>query len=148
MKAFQIKNNIINLNFVQKISQNQPYRGDNNRLMYDVEFTFINGTTEKYTMTHEKYKALTSKRKEQLSTFQINNNIINLNTVQRITHGKPFEDENEVQCFDVEFLYNDGRYESHDITYDKFQHLIEICDKQLTFVVDDYINTKCAEEIK
>ena len=147
MKAFQIKNNIINLNFVQKFSHDQPHRDDNNHLMYNVKFTFLNGKTENYEMTHEKFRDLTSKRKKQLNTFQVNNNFINLSTVQRISHGKAYDNDNEIQCFNVEFVYHDGTTENHEMTYEEFQQLIEKCDTKMEFVIDDYINTAYSEEL-
>ena len=147
MKAFQIKNNIINLNFVQKFSHDQPHRDDNNHLMYNVKFTFLNGKTENYLMTLEKFRDLTTNRKEQLNTFQINNNFINLSTVQRISHGKAYDDDNEIQCFNVEFVYHDATAENHEMTYEEFQQLIEKCDDKMAFVIDDYINTAYSEEL-
>ena len=148
MNAIQIKNNIINLNFIQKFSHDQPHRDDNNHLMYNVEFTFFNGKTENYLMTLEKFRDLTTKRKTQLNTFQINNSFINLSSVQRITHSKPYDDDNEIQCFDVEFVLHDGRTEMHKFTYEKFQKLIEKCDDKLSFIIDDELNTAYAKEIK
>ena len=148
MNAIQIKNNIINLNFIQKFSHDQPHRDDNNHLMYNVEFTFFNGKTENYLMTLEKFRDLTTNRKEQLNTFQINNNCINLSKVQRISHGKAYDNDNEIQCFNVEFVYHGGAAENHEITYEEFQQLIERCDDKMAFVVDDTINTRFAHEIK
>ena len=148
MNAIQIKNNIINLNFIQKFSHDQPHRDDNNHLMYNVEFTFFNGKTENYLMTLEKFRDLTRKRKQQLDLFQLNNSFINLNTVQRITHGKPYDDENEIQCFDIEFVFHDGTTKIYKTTYEKFQQLIEKCDDKLSFVVDDELNTVYADDIK
>ena len=62
----------------QKFSHDQPHRDDNNHLMYNVKFTFLNGKTENYEMTHEKFRDLTDIRKKQLNTFQVDNNFINL----------------------------------------------------------------------
>ena len=145
MKPFQIKNNIINLNFVQKISHEQPHLNDNNHLIYNVEFIYHNGKVEHYEMTQEKFRDLTSNRKKQLNTFQVNNNFINLSTVQRISHGKAYDNDNEIQCFNVEFVYHDGTAENHEMTYEEFQQLIEKCDDKMAFVVDDYINTAYSE---
>ena len=141
MKAFQIKNNIINLNFVQKISHEQPHLNDNNHLIYNVEFIYYSGKTENYEMTQEKFRDLTDIRKKQLNTFQVNNNFINLSTVQRISHGKAYDNDDEIQCFNVEFVYHDGTAENHEMTYEEFQQLVDKCDVKIAFVVDDYINT-------
>ena len=141
MKLFQVNNNIINLNLVKKIDHEQPRLDDNSHLIYNVEFIYYNGKTENYEMTQEKFRDLTSLRKKQLNTFQVNNNFINLNTVQKISHGKAYDNDNEIQCFNVEFVYHDGTAENHEMTYEEFQPLIEKCDDKMAFVVDDYINT-------
>ena len=148
MKPFQVNNNIINLNLVKKIDHEQPHLDDNSHLIYNVEFIYYNGKTENYEMTQEKFRDLTSLRKKQLNTFQVNNNFINLSTVQRISHGKAYDNDNEIQCFNVEFVYHDGTVENHEMTYEEFQQLIERCDDKMTFVVDDYINTVLSEEIR
>ena len=148
MKPFQVNNNIINLNFVQKISHEQAHLDDNNHLIYNVEFIYHNGKSENYEMTHEKFRDLTDIRKKQLNTFQVNNNFINLSTVQRISHGKAYDNDNEIQCFNVEFVYHDGKAENHEMTYEEFQQLIEKCDDKMAFVIDDYINSVLAEDIK
>ena len=148
MKLFQVNNNIINLKFVQKIDHEQPYLDDNSHLIYNVKFIYYNGKTENYEITQEKFRDLTSLRKKQLNTFQVNNNFINLSTVQRISHGKAYDNDNEIQCFNVEFVYHDGTAENHEMTYEEFQQLIERCDDKMTFVIDDYINSVLAEEIR
>ena len=147
MNLFQVNNNIINLNFIRKIDHEQPRRDNSNRLVYNVEFIFYNGETEKYEMTQEKFRDLTSIRKKQLNTFQVNDHFINLSMIQKITHGKAYDNDDEVQCFNVEFIYQDGKSEQHEMTYKAFHQLIERCDDKMTFVVDDYINTVLAEEI-
>ena len=147
MKLFQVNNNIINLKFVQKIDHEQPYLDDNSHLIYNVKFIYYNGKTENYEMTQEKLRDLTDIRKKQLNTFQVNNNFINLSTVQRISHGKAYDNDNEIQCFNVEFIYQDGTSENHEMTYKQFQELIEKCDDKMAFVVDDYINTAYSEEL-
>jgi len=147
MNLFQVNNNIINLNFIRKINHEQPRRDTNNRLVYNVEFIFYNGEIEKYEMTQEKFRDLTSIRKKQLNTFQVNDHFINLSMIQKITHGKAYDNKDEVQCFNIEFVYQDGTAENHEMTYEKFQQLIERCDDKMTFVVDDYINNVLSEEI-
>ena len=147
MKLFQVNNNIINLKFVQKIDHEQPYLDDNSHLIYNVKFIYYNGKTENYEMTQEKFRDLTSLRKKQLNTFQINNNFINLSMVQRISHGKAYDNDDEIQCFNVECIYQDGTSENHEMTYKQFQELIEKCDDKMAFVVDDYINTAYSEEL-
>ena len=146
MKLFQVNNNIINLKFVQKIDHEQPYLDDNSHLIYNVEFIYYNGKTENYEMTQEKFRDLTSLRKKQLNTFQVNNNFINLNTVQKISHGKAYDNDNEIQCFNVEFIYHDGTAENHEMTYEEFQQLIEKCDDNIAFVIDNYINTAYSDD--
>ena len=141
MKLFQVNNNIINLNVVKKIDHEQPHLDDNSHLIYNVKFIYYNGKTENYEMTQEKFRDLTDIRKKQLNTFQVNNNFINLSTVQRISHGKAYDNDNEIQCFNVEFVYHDGTAENHEMTYEEFQQLIEKCDDKMAFVIDDYINT-------
>ena len=147
MNLFQVNNNIINLNFIRKINHEQPRRDTNNRLVYNVEFIFYNGEIEKYEMTQEKFRDLTSIRKKQLNTFQVNDHFINLSMIQKITHGEAYDNKDEVQCFNIEFVYQDGTAENHEMTYEKFQQLIERCDDKMTFVVDDYINNVLSEEI-
>ena len=140
MNLFQVNNNIINLNLVKKIDHEQPHLDHNSHLIYNVEFIYYNGKTENYEITQEKFRDLTSLRKKQLNTFQVNNNFINLSMVQRISHGKAYDNDDEIQCFNVEFVYHDGTVENHEMIYEEFQQLIERCDDKMTFVVDDYIN--------
>ena len=90
---------------------------------------------------------LTSIRKKQLNTFQVNDHFINLSMIQKITHGKAYDNDDEVQCFNVEFVYQDGKSEQHEMTYKAFHQLIEKCDDQMTFIVDDYINTVFKDEL-
>ena len=75
------------------------------------------------------------------------NNFINLSTVQRISHGKAYDNDNEIQCFNIEFVYHDGTAENHEMTYEEFQQLVEKCDAKMAFVVDDYINSALSQEI-
>ena len=147
MKLFQVNNNIINLNLVKKIDHEQPRLDDNSHLIYNVEFIYYNGKTENYEMTQEKFRDLTDIRKKQLNTFQVNNNFINLSSVQRISHGKAYDNDNEIQCFNVEFVYHDGTAENHEMIYEEFQQLVEKCDAKMAFVVDDYINSALSQEI-
>ena len=61
MKAIQIKNNIINLDIVRKISykQNIPSRSlVDRRNLFNVEITFSNGDKENYVMTYDKFQQL------------------------------------------------------------------------------------------
>ena len=147
MKPFQVNNNIINLNLVKKIDHEQPRLDDNSHLIYNVKFIYYNGKTENYEITQEKFRDLTSLRKKQLNTFRFNNNFINLSMIQRISHGKAYDNDDEIQCFNIELVYHDGKTENHEMTYEEFQQLIEKCDAEIEFVVDDYINTAYSEEL-
>lgn len=84
-----------------------------------------------------------------MKPIQIKNNIINLNLIRKISYTKlQLHDYDEPNNFDVEFTFSNGDIEKHEMTYDKFQHLIEICDDKMTFVIDDTINTRYAHELK
>ena len=68
MKAIQIKNNIINIDNVRKISyeQNIPSRSlIDDRNLFNIEFTYSNGDKENYEMTYEKFQQYT----KYLNTF-------------------------------------------------------------------------------
>ena len=61
MKPIQIKNNIINLDLIRKISyhQNIPSKSlIDERNLFNVEFTYSNGDKENYAMTYEKFQQL------------------------------------------------------------------------------------------
>ena len=59
MKSIQVKNNIINLDHVRKISyEKMPLKDLEESNSYNVEFTYSNGDVEHYEMTHEKFQHL------------------------------------------------------------------------------------------
>ena len=61
MKPIQIKNNIINLDLIRKISYHQEFPSTSvidDRKLFNVELTYSNGDKENYAMTYEKFQQL------------------------------------------------------------------------------------------
>ena len=61
MKPIQIKNNIINLDLIRKISYHQDVPSTSaidDRKLFNVELTYSNGDKENYAMTYEKFQQL------------------------------------------------------------------------------------------
>ena len=60
MKNFQIKNNIINLEHIRKMSYTklptQDMTSDLDSEHYDIELTYSNGDKENYEMTYDKFQ--------------------------------------------------------------------------------------------
>ena len=86
-----------------------------------------------------------------MTTFQIKNNIINLDIVRKISYKQNIPsrsaiDENNL--FNIEITFSNGDKENYEMTYDKFQQLIEKCDDKLSFIVDDELNTAYTKDIK
>ena len=85
-----------------------------------------------------------------MKPIQIKNNIINLDLIRKISYDQEVPSASvidERNLFNVEFTFSNGDKEIYEMTYDKFQQLIESCDDKLAFVVDDHLNTSYAEEI-
>ena len=84
-----------------------------------------------------------------MKTIQIKNNIINLEQIRKISYSKmPTEDYDEPNNYKIQFTYSNGDTENYDMTYEKFQSLLDIIDNKVSFVIDDTINTRFAHEIK
>ncbi len=86
-----------------------------------------------------------------MKPIQIKNNIINLDLIRKISYHKDVPSTSLIDdrnLFNVEFTFSNGDKENYDMTYEKFQQLIEACDDKLAFVVDDELNTAYAKEIK
>ena len=61
MNPIQIKNNIINLDLIRKISYHQDVPSTSvidERKLFNVEITFSNGDKENYVMTYDKFQQL------------------------------------------------------------------------------------------
>ena len=85
-----------------------------------------------------------------MTAFQIKNNIINLDIVRKISYKQNIPSRSAIDkknLFNIEITFSNGDKENYEMTYDKFQQLIESCDDKLAFVVDDHLNTSYAEEI-
>ena len=48
----------------------------------------------------------------------------------------------------INSAFSNGDKENYEMTYEKFQQLVEKCDDKLSFIVDDKLNTAYADEIK
>ena len=86
-----------------------------------------------------------------MKPIQIKNNIINLDLIRKISYHHDVTSTSAIddrQLFNVEFTFSNGDKENYEMTYEKFQHLIEACDDKLAFVIDDELNTVFADEIK
>ena len=86
-----------------------------------------------------------------MKTIQIKNNIINLDNVRKISYEQNIPSRSLIDdrnLFNIEFTYSNGDTENYEMTYEKFQQLIEKCDDKLSFVIDDELNTVYAKEIK
>ena len=86
-----------------------------------------------------------------MKPIQIKNNIINLDLIRKISYNQDVSSTSKIDdrnLFNVEFTFSNGDKENYDMTYEKFQLLIEACDDKLAFVIDDELNTVFAEDIK
>ena len=86
-----------------------------------------------------------------MKAIQIKNNIINLDIVRKISYKQDIPSRSLIDTrdlFNVEITFSNGDIENYEMTYEKFQHLIEKCDDKLSFVVDDELNTVYADDIK
>ena len=86
-----------------------------------------------------------------MNTIPIKNNIINLDHVrklsyQAIKHTKPVDDE--TKYFEIEFTFTNGDTASYEMTYEKFQKILGKYDDDITFVIDDKLNTGFYENIQ
>ena len=86
-----------------------------------------------------------------MKPIQIKNNIINLDLIRKISYDQEVPSASvidERNLFNVEFTFSNGDIENYEMTYKKFQQLIEKCDDKLSFIIDDELNTVYADEIK
>ena len=79
-----------------------------------------------------------------MRVIQVKNNIINLDHVRKISYQQDVSPESktdDIQKFNVEFIFTNGDSASYDVTYEKFQQLLEKYD-DLAFVIDDKVNVQ------
>ena len=86
-----------------------------------------------------------------MNTISIKNNIINLDHIrklsyQEIKYAKIVNDE--TKYFEIELIFINGDTATYEMTYDKFQKLLNKFDDDINFVIDDQINTRFSDNIK
>ena len=80
-----------------------------------------------------------------MNVIQIKNNIINLDHVRKFSYQHEVSPQIKMfdnQMFNIEFIFTNGDSASYDVTYEKFQQLLEKYDDDLAFVIDDKVNVQ------
>ena len=73
-----------------------------------------------------------------MNVIQIKNNIINLDHVRKFSYQHEVSQKIKMfdnQMFNIEFIFTNGDSANYDVTYEKFQQLLEKYN-DLAFVID------------
>ena len=85
-----------------------------------------------------------------MNVIQIKNNIINLDHVRKFSYQHEVSPKIKMydhQLFNIEFIFTNGDSASYEVTYEKFQQLLEKYD-DLAFVIDNKVNAISLKTLK